>query len=104
MAYLHVMAVAHSTDQLLKEIPGLILTEPSTITDSIEQLPACCELHDNHKMRWRQYHLLEANDVGVAQRAVVDDLPVHILIYPVAALDALDGDELAGLAVAHQPR
>jgi hypothetical protein len=82
------MAVAHTTDQLLKEVPGLhkskktkkpirycsstqndkirklrnksrdlVLTEPSTITDALKQLPACCELHDDHEICWRQYHL-----------------------------------------------
>jgi len=40
----------------------------------------------------------------VPQRAVVDDLAVHILVDPVAALDELDGDEPSGLPVAHQPR
>jgi len=40
----------------------------------------------------------------VPQRAVVDDLAVHILVDPVAALDELDGDEPSGLPVAYQPR
>jgi len=34
----------------------------------------------NQTLRSTLTNLLEANDVGVAQRAVVDDLPVHILV------------------------
>ena len=58
----------------------LVLAESAGVADALEELPAGGVLHDDGEVRRGEDDLLEADDVGVAQRAVVDDLPVHILV------------------------
>ena len=115
----------------------LVLAESAGVADALEELPAGGVLHDDGEVRRGEDDLLEADDVGVAQRAVVDDLALHVLVnlqgkqekkplkrgadrakageqqsskrrqqqaHLLAALDVLDGDELAVGAVAHEAR
>jgi hypothetical protein len=58
----------------------LVLAEPASVADALEELPAGGVLHDDGEVRRGEDDLLEADDVGVAQGAVVDDLPLHVLV------------------------
>jgi hypothetical protein len=80
VADLHGVAVAHPAHQLLEEVARLVLVEPPGLADALEQLAAGRVLHHDRKVRRRQHHLLEADDVGVTKGAVVDDLAENILV------------------------
>ena len=58
----------------------LVLAESAGVADALEELPAGGVLHDDGEVRRGEDDLLEADDVGVAQRAVVDDLALHVLV------------------------
>ena len=58
----------------------LVLAESAGVADALEELPAGGVLHDDGEVRRGEDDLLEADDVGVAQGAVVDDLPLHVLV------------------------
>jgi hypothetical protein len=58
----------------------LVLAESAGVADALEELPAGGVLHDDGEVRRGEDDLLEADDVRVAQRAVVDDLALHVLV------------------------
>ena len=72
------MAELDARDELLEEVAGLVLTEPPGLHDPVEELSPRSILHDDAQVRAGHKHLLEANDVGVQQRLVVDQLPLDI--------------------------
>ncbi len=72
------VAVLHAGDELLEEVARLVLREAAGLDDAVEQLAAGRVLHADAQVRARQEHLLEADDVGVQQRAVVDQLALHV--------------------------
>ena len=80
MADLHGVAVADPAHQLLEEVARLVLVEPPGLADALEQLAARRVLHHDGQVRRRQHNLLEADDVGVPQRTVVDDLAENVLV------------------------
>jgi hypothetical protein len=86
---------------------NLVLVEPPGAADALEELPSRSVLHGDGKVSRREdnlrgrrsiqrdigrrerervctarsrHHLLEPDDVGVPQRPVVDDLPLHVLV------------------------
>ncbi len=51
------MAIVHARDQLLKEVAGLILGEPSCFDDALKELTTSSILHDDTQVCGSQEHL-----------------------------------------------
>jgi hypothetical protein len=56
--------------------------------DILEHVPARSVLHCNGEVGGREEDLLELDDMRVAEIAVADDLPLHMLCDLIAALQA----------------
>ena len=68
----------YTRDELLEEVPGLILREAPCLHNPVKELTTSCILHDNAQVGAGHKDLLEADDVGVQQRLVVDQLPLNV--------------------------
>eukprot|EP01018_Ginkgo_biloba_P002531 Gb_02405 [translate_table: standard] len=97
------MAIAHPRNELLEEETGLILIEAASITNTLKQLASRCIFHNNCQVRWCQDYLFESDNVWMPQRAMIDNLPLNIFINLLAPLYILDGHQISGLLVSHQP-
>lgn len=74
------VAAPHPAHQLLEEEPSLVLGEAACFHNPVEQLSAAGVFHHDPQVRGREEDLLEADDVGVEQRAVVDQLALDVAV------------------------
>ena len=68
------VAVLDAARDLLEEVARLVLDEPPLLDDVVEELPPLDVLHDHVDVGGRLDHLVEADDVGVAEEAEDLDL------------------------------
>mmetsp|Transcript_13193 Transcript_13193/g.34156 ORF Transcript_13193/g.34156 Transcript_13193/m.34156 type:complete len:417 (+) Transcript_13193:105-1355(+) len=98
----HAVAVLQPANELLEKVARLRLLKAPPRGDALKQLPARRKLHHDRQVVLHQEDLVEADDVGVAQRAVVQDLPLHVLVHLASALDELHRHHLPRRLVLHQ--
>jgi hypothetical protein len=75
----HAVAVVQPHDQLLEEPPRLVLAEAVFPDHVLKHVPAGRELHGDAQVLLGEEDLLELDDVGVDEAAVVDDLALDVL-------------------------
>mmetsp|Transcript_13249 Transcript_13249/g.34317 ORF Transcript_13249/g.34317 Transcript_13249/m.34317 type:complete len:474 (-) Transcript_13249:54-1475(-) len=99
--------VVNGADDLLEEVQRLALAEagPPVLHDVVEQVALRQVLHDEAEvaLAGHRHQLDEAHDVGVAQPAVVQDLPLQPLGVPLLRVHKLYGHLLPGGAAHRQP-
>lgn len=96
------VAVLQPADELLEEKPRLVLAEAALAADALEELAAGGVLHDDGEVRGGEEALDESDHVGVVQQTVVHELALDVVVDLIAALDVLDGEELAARLVTHE--
>ncbi len=77
---MHYLAVTEldARNELLEEVAGLVLAEAPGLYNPVKQLSPRSVLHDDAQVRAGHKHLLEADDVGVQQRLVVNQFPLDV--------------------------
>ena len=61
------VAVSNAGYDLLEELAGLILIEPSVLDNVVEELATRHVLHDHEDVTRRVYHLVQLYDVRVSE-------------------------------------
>jgi len=75
----HAVAVVQPDDQLLKKPPRLVLAQPVLADDVFKHVAPAGKLHRDAEVVRGEEDLLELDDVGVDEAAVVDDLALDVL-------------------------
>mmetsp|Transcript_5648 Transcript_5648/g.35058 ORF Transcript_5648/g.35058 Transcript_5648/m.35058 type:complete len:267 (-) Transcript_5648:2269-3069(-) len=101
----HSVQVVQPASDLLKEVPGLVFSQPSFRSGNhvIEERSTTSVFHDDGQVRGRQEDFSELDDLRVVQDAVVEHFSPHVLVDGFfATFDVLDGVQFVGLRVSEQ--
>ena len=94
------MAVGDARYDLLEELARLVLVELAVLDNVIEELAARHVLHHHENVTGRVDHLIELDDVRVAEELEILYLAAyladHVERLDLVAVEYLDGDRVAG--------
>lgn len=73
------MDILNPRNDLLKELASFLFLQPGISHDIVKQFAPTSVLHDQVKLLWRLYYLVQLNDIGVPDKFKDVDFPGHSL-------------------------